>query len=189
MKVNGTIAAISSEPRNTKYGTRNVHYITVNGERYQLGFGKLEVKVGDNVTFEEGDKGYGKEVTKGSLVVVASGVAIPAGTVAASPAAAAAVADAPAPAAKGGGKTPTPFPIPALHGDRAIIRQNALTQAREVVMKSGLPYPVPASSGGVGAPDNDMVVNEIIRVARKFEAYSAGDLDMAEAKAEVKSGS
>lgn len=169
MKVNGQIQAVTSEPRNTKYGTRNVHYITVNGERYQLGFGKLEVKAGDTVSFEEGDKGYGKEVTKGSLVfggasaVVAAGPDVPA------------VAAAFVPAPKSGGKAPSVFPIPALSGERAIIRQNALTQARELVVARGL-------TEGV---TNDQYVAEIIRLAPRFEAYSAGDTDMAEAKAEV----
>jgi len=174
MKVHGTITAITSEPRSTKYGTRNVHYVHVNGERYQLGFGKVDVKVGDVVDFDEGDKGYGPEVVKGSIVVLAGAVAVPTGSVIAVAPATPAVGDIPFAAPKSG-KQSGIFPIPALSGERAILRQNASTQARELYLALTL----------TPQPDLDKAVLEIIRIARKFEAYTAGDLDMDAAKAEM----
>lgn len=177
-KVHGAITAIQSEPRNTKYGSRNVHYIHVNGERFQLGFGKLEVKVGDVVDFDSGDKGYGPEVTKGSLVVVSSGVVGPVVPIVAGVSLTPAMADSPAPAPKSGGKAPTPFPIPALHGDRAIVRQNALTQARGLVEAS-----MPKETRSLA--DLEALAHVIVKLAPIFEAYSAGDNDMAAAKADM----
>lgn len=173
MKVHGQITAINSEPRNTKYGTRNVHYIVVNGERYQLGFGKIEVKAGDLVDFDEGDKGYGKEVTKGSLVVL--GAAVTPGVANTS---VAAVVDYSAPAPRGKGDRV--FPIPALSGERAIIRQNALTQAREMVVANSL-----ADTKHQSEITLFKFADTVIALARKFEAYAAGDLDMDAAKTEV----
>lgn len=180
MRAIGTIQAIESQPRTTKYGIRPCHYIMVSGERYQLGFGKLEVKVGDNVSFEEGDKGYGKEVVKGSMVVGGASVL-------ASPTTGSDPVPLAVPAARPSGKQAGVFPIPALSGERAIIRQNATTQARELWQhcfktQAGVEVSVSAS-------EMDNIVNEIIRLARKFEAYSTGDSDMAEAKAEVKASS
>jgi len=61
-----------------------------------------------------------------------------------------------------------PFPIPPLHGDRAIIRQNALGHAVRAVQNSWANTEMPLEE----------YTATIIDVARKFEAYSAGDLDM-----------
>jgi hypothetical protein len=36
-----------------------------------------------------------------------------------------------------------------------------------------------------GAVDEDLLTNATIRIARKFEAYACGDLDMAEAKTKM----
>lgn len=178
--VTGSITAVFTQPRNTRFGLRPVTFVTINGENYQLGFGKHSVKVGDSVGFEVEDKGYGPEAKKGSLTIL--GVPTGAAPVAATPAVAAYSGGAP----KSGGKSSGVFPIPALSGERAIIRQNALTQAREVVLKT---MPVVSEVGRSPAHANDVLTEEIIRLARRFEAYAAGDTDMAEAKAEVKAGS
>ena len=67
------------------------------------------------------------------------------------------------------------FPIPPLHGDRAIVRQNALARATDIYIaaRGGKPFELEADS-----------LDFVIRLARKFEAYTAGDLDLAEAEAE-----
>jgi hypothetical protein len=70
----------------------------------------------------------------------------------------------------GGGKGV--FPIPALDGQRAIVRQNAITNARELYA---------ASKGGKVFDFSRDVAAEIVSVARFFEAYACGDLDMAAA--------
>jgi hypothetical protein len=63
-----------------------------------------------------------------------------------------------------GGFTPKQFPIPADHPDRAIIRQNAANRAVEVLAILG--------DTGVGT---EAMAEEAIRLARKFEAYYAGE--------------
>ena len=71
------------------------------------------------------------------------------------------------------------FPIPALHGDRAIVRQNALARASDlyIAARGGKPFELEAST-----------LDLVIAFARKFEAYTAGDLDMAEALKEDTAG-
>lgn len=61
------------------------------------------------------------------------------------------------------------FPVGPLHPDRSIIRQNSLGHAVEAIYHTSW--------------DDYSTIEEyadrIIEMARKFEAYSAGDLDMA----------
>lgn len=65
------------------------------------------------------------------------------------------------------------FPIPATDSQRSILRQNALTNAREVVCAQGW------SEDDVSLDD---VAKVIINIARKFEEYTSGDSDMELAK-------
>lgn len=66
-----------------------------------------------------------------------------------------------------GFKIPT-FPVPADHPDRSIIRQNSLTQANAILATM-------ARGGLLGDMDADGLVEEAIRLARSFEAYSTGE--------------
>lgn len=64
------------------------------------------------------------------------------------------------------------FPIDPLDGQRSIIRQNALTNARELW-----------AAAYVDRDENiDLVIDSIIYAARRFEAYTAGDLDRQKAQ-------
>lgn len=65
---------------------------------------------------------------------------------------------------QGGGFTPKVFPIPADHPDRAIIRQNAATRAVELIV-----------AAGVSEEQLEGAADFAIELARKFEAYYAGD--------------
>lgn len=67
------------------------------------------------------------------------------------------------------------FPLPAFHPDRSIIRQNSLSHACEILGTYGV---VPSSV--------EAYAEQAIAVARLFEAYSAGDLDVAIVEAEMK---
>lgn len=62
------------------------------------------------------------------------------------------------------------FPVPPDHPDRSIIRQNALTNAREVLMVVYTSF-----TSAVEMADS------IIDLARQFERYTAGDIEMEEA--------
>ncbi len=64
------------------------------------------------------------------------------------------------------------FPIPLDDGQRSIIRQNALTNARELVCKTIKD----------GAKIDTKVTDTIIGIAKEFEAYTAGDIERFAAK-------
>jgi hypothetical protein len=64
------------------------------------------------------------------------------------------------------------FPIPALHGDRAIVRQNSITNAVKLITDS---------VHSTDEADWEQLADIAISIARKFEAYSCGDLDMEQA--------
>ena len=59
------------------------------------------------------------------------------------------------------------FPIGVGDGQRSIIRQNALTNARELVLSE-------STLDDLNLEDK---VETIIKVARKFESYAAGDIE------------
>lgn len=155
-----TVTQISNKTATTKFGPKpTFSFKGDDGEWYSLGFKKPTFVVGDEVKFEFASSAYGNQVQDGTLSVAKKGMTkMPDSK----------------PATQQG-QYAKPFPIPALHGDRAIIRQNALTNAREIM--------VAAHGGHVGAFTVDIndFAEDIIALARKFEAYSAGDLDLAKA--------
>lgn len=63
---------------------------------------------------------------------------------------------------------------PSLARERTIIRQNALSHATTLVV---------ANTNVSDPTEMDSTVEEIIRVARMFEAYATGDSDLEEAEA------
>ena len=109
---------------------------------------KFEIKAntGDNVTFDDGGKNYVNKlkVNTGGVVAkagVATGVASTAKT--------------------------HYLPVP-LDNSRAIIRQNALTNARELY-----------TAFGESSSELSDQAGNIIAIARIFEEYTSGDADMA----------
>lgn len=123
-------------------------------------------KVGDNVTFAWAPSKDGQyKNIKGSVSVVGGGAATPASLDAPAPRAA-------APAASYG--RAIAFPLPPLDGQRVIVRQNALGHSTKVVMEQG-------GAWTAGVSDAE-ISDRIINLARQFEAYVAGDLDLELAK-------
>jgi hypothetical protein len=165
-----TIEAITSKNVTTKYGEKQSYSFKADGEWFNHGFKKPEFSKGDVVGFEFSTGRYGKDVDVKSVYVVGEGIATSGPSPTSSGPAAKPVAVAPS--------YSKPFPIPALHGDRAIIRQNALTNARELFVAShgGKPFALDISTNA----------DLITAIARKFEAYSTGDLDMEAAMASMK---
>lgn len=164
-----TIEQASTADRNTKWGLKKVHSLKINGEWFQCGFKDPRVKAGDVVNLSFTDDQYGHQIDMSSFVIASKGT----GVVAVSqPPAGAAPVQTYQPKPMGGKGV---FPIPALDGQRSIVRQNALTNAREVVMKT-------VKEGGT--IDQNITPQLIIDIARKFEAYACGDLDMQEVVAE-----
>lgn len=153
---------ITQKEVNTKFGPKPAFSIMANGERYNYGFKKPTFKIGDTVDFQFTENTYGKNVDLNSVKLLAKGEGAPAST-------------APVVGASkfSYGPPAKVFPIPLLHGDRAIVRQNSITNAVKLVCD---------------IPDPDLLVTiegraeKAIEIARMFEAYSCGDLDMAAAE-------
>ncbi|CAB4169919.1 hypothetical protein UFOVP1528_10 [uncultured Caudovirales phage] len=166
MKIeNAVIARSTSKDVTTRYGAKKTFSFQANGQWYSCGFKNPKVNDGDCVSFIYEVDDYGNQVDITSIVKsVAPAVAAPAGQ--------------PAPrAATGGGYSKGVFPIPALDGQRAILRQNAVTNARELV--------VAANGGKPFLIDTKTTVGVIIAIARRLEAYTSGDLDMEEVEREA----
>lgn len=152
------IENITTKEVTTKFGPKPAYTVVANGERFGYGFKKPVFAIGDEVDFQYTENTYGKNVDMTSVQMIKKGTGAPA----------------PSTSSSVPGKAPySPpskvFPIPLLHGDRAIVRQNSVTNATKAVSDY--------------LDDNDSVADMhqyadlIIEIARKFEAYSCGDLD------------
>jgi hypothetical protein len=150
------IENITTKEVTTKFGPKPAYTIVAGGERFSYGFKKPAFAIGDEVDFQYTENTYGKNVDMTSVQMIKKGTGAPTPS-----ASSASPAKAPySPPAK-------VFPIPLLHGDRAIVRQNSITNATKAVYDC------------VGSNELDLeeYAETIIKIARKFEAYSCGDLD------------
>lgn len=157
---------ITTKEVTTKFGPKPAYTIVANGERFSYGFKKPAFKIGDEIDFQFTENTYGKNVDLASVQLIAKGTGAPAPSPSTSTA-----------PAKAYGAPAKVFPIPALHGDRAIVRQNSITNATKAVCDYF------DSNDDITSVDE--YADLIIQVARKFEAYSCGDLDMQAAEAMV----
>jgi hypothetical protein len=161
------IENITTKEVTTKFGPKPAYTIVAGGERFSYGFKKPAFAIGDEVDFQYTENTYGKNVDMTSVQMIKKGTGAPTpSTSSASP-------------AKAPYSPPTKvFPIPLLHGDRAIVRQNSITNATKAVCDY------------LDSNDDVATMQEyadlIIEIARKFEAYSCGDLDAQAAEAMVK---
>jgi hypothetical protein len=164
----GIVEAVSTKDVTTKFGTKPTYSIKVNGGWVKCGFKNHNANVGDEVEFDGNTGTYGLE-TK-AVVVLRRGTSAPAVT-SSTPAVGVVAPQVPQVKSFSGYKDKV-FPIPALHGDRAIVRQNALARATDIYIaaRGGKPFEL--------EPEN---LDFVIKLARKFEAYTAGDIDMMEA--------
>jgi hypothetical protein len=157
---------ITTKEVTTKFGPKPAYTVVASGERFSYGFKKPTFGIGDEVDFQYTDGTYGKSVDLASVRLIKKGAGSPV---------AASTGGASAPAK--GSYTPAAkvFPIPPLHGDRAIVRQNSITNATKAVCDF-----LAREEWEMESVDN--YAETIIRVARMFEAYSCGDLDLAKAE-------
>lgn len=141
------------------------------GERWYSAFTAAQLNganVGNNVrfVFNETEKaGTTYYNIKGSVSILKDEPA--------APSTAALVAGPEAPRPSYAGKGGRSFPVGPLDPERSIIRQNALTQANNAI---GLVF------RGEEVHSDEELADRLIALARKFEAYSAGDLDAIEAE-------
>jgi len=164
----GIVEQVSTKDVTTKFGTKPTYSIKVNGGWVKCGFKNHNAHVGDEVEFDGNTGTYGLETKAVTVIRKGSGAAPAAATSNKETASA-------APVKSYGGFKEKVFPIPALHGDRAIVRQNALARATDlyIAARGGKPFELEGSN-----------LDFVIKLARKFEAYTAGDLDLAEAMQE-----
>ena len=154
------IENITEKEVNTKFGPKKAYSIFANGERFGYGFKKPTFSIGDEVDFQFTESTYGKQVDEKSVRMLNKGAGTPPPSTAST-----------APS-KPSYVSPKVFPIPALHGDRAIVRQNSISNATKLIVDSVKP---------TDKANWESLAIEVIQVARMFEAYSCGDLDMAQA--------
>ena len=150
------IENVTNKQVNTKFGPKPAYSVKTAEGWFSYGFKKPTFNIGDEVDFQYTENTYGKNIDHASVRMINKGTG--------SSAPAAAPAARPAYAQK-------VFPIPLLHGDRAIVRQNSVTNATKLVVET---------SGKGKTPEE--LAEQIINVARMFEAYSCGDLEALEAE-------
>jgi hypothetical protein len=161
--MNGVVEAVSTKDVTTKFGVKPTYSFKVNGTWIKAGFKNPNVDVGFTVDFDATSTTYGMETKSVNII---SRTPPPSTTVVSTPTPAA------APAKSYSSYNAKVFPIPPLHGDRSIVRQNALARATDLFI---------AARGAKAFDLDGMALDLVISFARKFEAYTAGDLDMAEA--------
>ncbi len=151
----GTVEWMGSKDVNTKWGLKPKYSMKINGQWFSAGFKKaLAMPTGTQVEVEYVTGAYGNDVT--SIKATTGGVAPTAGTTASEGAAT---------PSKSYGRD-RPFPIPVTHGDRSIIRQNALTHATNL-------YTTVVVDGSKKL-DLKKAAEEIVELAYIFEEYSSG---------------
>ena len=165
----GIVEQVSTKEVNTKFGPKPTYSMKINGTWIKCGFKDPGVQPGYDVEFDGISGTYGVE-TKSVKILSRNAATVTVTSSATAPAAATAPK-----AAYSGGYKDKVFPIPALHGDRAIVRQNALARATDlyIAARGQKPFELEVTT-----------LDLVIAFARKFEAYTAGDLDMAEAMKE-----
>ena len=162
----GIVEAVSTKDVNTKFGNKPTFSLKINGGWVKCGFKNPNASVGDEVEFDGNTGTYGLETKAVNVLRKGAGTPPPSATSNTATA---------VPKTTGSGYAAKVFPIPPLHGDRAIVRQNALARATDIYIaaRGGKPFELEGSN-----------LDFVISLARKFEAYTAGDLDLAEAEAE-----
>lgn len=155
-ELQGVIEAKEPRKVNTQWGPKDTVNFVIGGDTYSGGFKKWDnVNVGDEVfvTFQTTAQGY-RNIKGLTVVQAGSGGPVPS-------------SPAPKSGSGGGYNKGRSFPVEPLAPERTINRQNALTAA--------VNFHVHQADG--------TTKEEIIETARYFEAYTTGDLDLAEAKA------
>jgi hypothetical protein len=166
MNKSGVVESIGTKEVKTRYGMKPTYSAKIDGEWFKLGFSKPPFGKGDSISFNYEESTYGMEMDVKSVTMAGA----PTPTVGGAGAVGAATPSRPA---FTGGKGV--FPIPPLDGQRSIVRQSSLTNARELLCaKADMPS------------DLDACAHEIVRIAKIFEAYSCGDT-IAEIAAKAKS--
>lgn len=158
----GIVNSVWTKNVTTKYGDKPVTLFSLdtNEGPFNLGFGKQAIQEGDEITFSDNGEKYGEiQVDKNTLKVSSRGNKVEAGSAPAPKAA--------EPAKKSGGYSRGNFPLDFTDGQRSILRQHAFTQASEIVRHT--------DPDANTYPDENVMMRDIISLARQIEYYTSGD--------------
>jgi hypothetical protein len=158
-KDNVVVEQVSTKEVKTKFGMKETFSFKADGDWFSSGFKKHGLSKGLVVSFDYTPDTYGNQVDLDSITTSAASAPVH-------------ITSAPQRSNKG------TFPIDPLDGQRSIVRQNALTNARELYVAMTMRTPV--SPGNLGDD-----AETIMRIARIFEGYTAGDDDLENAKASI----
>jgi len=153
----GTVDRVEQRTVNTKFGPKPVYDLVIGGTKYSWGFKNpttMGVTDGAEIEFSFTPDKYGPKIMVDGVVVKTSGTGAPVHAVATD-----------APSAKGSG-TGVGFPVPVGSDKISILRQNALTNARELVMSDFDMF--------VDESTEDKIVAAILRIASQFSDFTSG---------------
>lgn len=157
----GSVTNIEVRTVTTKYGPKSNWDVYVDGSKFNWGWKdpvKSSVSKGAALSFDYTTGKYGNVIDVASVRVTSAGtgaVATPVLTEIRTP-------------ASGGGFRDIGFPVPARSDKISILRQNALTNARELVCALPKVFGIDNSSAC------DDVVAVVLDVARTFADYTSG---------------
>lgn len=157
--IDSVVTSLETNPFTSKAGKTFTEHLVVtqDGEKVSVGL-KQKYRVGDRINVDV-DQKFGKLQEVGPPTGVPT-KAPAKSTVAAAP------------------YSSRTFPVPELSGEMAIIRQNALTNARELVgYKSSIAV---ASNTPKAERDQiyDALVEDVLRIAYKFADFTSGHREM-----------
>jgi hypothetical protein len=169
--MSGVVQEVAIKEVSTKFGLKPTYSFKINDKWVKTGFKNPNLEAGYTVDFDAQAGIYGLETKAVNILSRSAPIAVLGGSTAGS---VGSTGSAVLSSRSSGGWSSRDkvFPIPALHGDRSIVRQNALARATDlyIAARGGKPFELDESSTEL-----------VIALARRFEAYTAGDLDMAEA--------
>jgi hypothetical protein len=163
MATTGIVQEVKQRQVKTKYGLKPVYDLVINNNKYGWGFKDptlTGISIGTEISFDELADKYGPKIIVDSVLVGGQGKTPPAKTSSAA-------------GNTTGYRERGSFPISKASGEFAIIRQNALTNARELCTYCW------HSVDGVAEPDTiDESAETIIRIANIFADYSSGQREV-----------
>lgn len=171
MSSKGVVTDIVARMVNTKYGPKEAYDIFIDSVKYSGGFKRPPITIGETVEFDYTTDKYGHKIT--SIRPAGAGVLVS--------------LPAPIKAASGSSYQPRVFPVPIESGERAILRQNALTNARELVT-AFLSVDIPNDGKKEVQKTFNSLADEVIRIAYMFEEFTSGDRERHAAEEIMKKG-
>jgi hypothetical protein len=169
---NFEVGAINERTVNTRYGAKKAFdLIATDGTKYGFAFqnpARSGISVGSKVTAQGEVGSYGISLDPKTVTVGGEVNATPTSPVPAAPAAR---------SYNSAGREAKVFPLPPTHGDTAIIRQNALTNAVATVADFVATQPTEKW------PDLDTWTDMVIKTAYKYAEFSSGQREVKAIKA------